>query len=308
MDSNSIISEVINFTSQGLRCEAQMTRPAKDKKIPVVVMGHGYGAERDFGNNNTVESFVAMGCAVLRFDYRYFGGSDGQPRQLTDPKNFCQDWLAALEFVRGLDYVDRDSLFIWGSSFGGGHVLTIAAQDRSIAGVIALVPHCDTRTIMKATLPGKALRSVAAALLDTIAGVFGMEYRVPLVGKSGEGFSVLDYPGWQRDYLRLASHSKTWKNSIPARSLLKGSNYNPVDTANLIECPVLILSGEFDPGIAREDVLRTVQCIRACQHTEYAMGHFDLYEGGAFNLPGIEQQRQFISHILGIESTEPSSA
>ena len=46
------------------------------------------------------ELFATKGLAVLLFDYRNFGGSEGEPRNWVSPKRHLQDWDAALDYVR----------------------------------------------------------------------------------------------------------------------------------------------------------------------------------------------------------------
>jgi hypothetical protein len=49
------------------------------------------------------ERFAAARIAALAFDYRHFGDSDGEPRQLLDIGRQLEDWRAALVFVRSLE-------------------------------------------------------------------------------------------------------------------------------------------------------------------------------------------------------------
>ena len=37
---------------------------------------------------------------MLVFDYRTFGGSDGEPRHWVSPRRHVEDWRAALAFVK----------------------------------------------------------------------------------------------------------------------------------------------------------------------------------------------------------------
>lgn len=288
----------LTFPSQGLWCEADLYFPDEAECPPVIVMGHGYGAERDFGTHSNIEAFVELGLAVFIFDYRYFGGSQGEPRQLIDPDVSLQDWRAALAFVRNLEAIDGDRIALWGSSYGGGHVLTTAAQDKAVMAVIAQVPHCDGRTIMQSTPLAKTLAALGHGLLDKLLSLVGGCHTVAIVGERGEGFAALDFPGWKQQYLKLASHSSSWRNAMPARSLLKGANYNPVDLVADIQCPVLILSGEFDGGILRDDVQRTVAAIPNCRHSEYSADHFDLYEGWEHNAQAVAEQCRFLRTIF----------
>ncbi len=46
------------------------------------------------------EVFAQRGLAVLIFDYRNFGGSDGEPRNWVSTKRHLEDWEAALDYVR----------------------------------------------------------------------------------------------------------------------------------------------------------------------------------------------------------------
>ncbi len=42
------------------------------------------------------------------FDYRTFGGSDGEPRHWVSPRRHLQDWRAAVRFVQvGLGHMAR---------------------------------------------------------------------------------------------------------------------------------------------------------------------------------------------------------
>src|ERR1041385_87773 len=70
------------------------------------------------------------GFAVVVFDNRNFGASDGQPRQEIDPWQQIRDYSDAITFARTLEQTDRERIGIWGSSYSGGHVLIVAAIDR----------------------------------------------------------------------------------------------------------------------------------------------------------------------------------
>ena len=54
---------------------------------------------QDFGLSRYAELFVASGAMVLVFDYRNFGRSEGQPRNVVSPARHVEDWLAAVDYV-----------------------------------------------------------------------------------------------------------------------------------------------------------------------------------------------------------------
>ena len=64
------------------------------------VMAHGLSAVRDQRLPAYAERFAAAGLAVLLFDYRHFGASGGEPRQLLDIGRQLDDWRAAIAYAR----------------------------------------------------------------------------------------------------------------------------------------------------------------------------------------------------------------
>jgi pimeloyl-ACP methyl ester carboxylesterase len=285
------------FSSKGDVCEASLALP--DTPAPaVIVLGHGFAAERGFGTAAYIKAFVTAGYAVFSFDYRNFGGSQGLPRQLVDPQRHLEDWYNAIQYVRSLSAVDPNRMVLWGSSYGGGHVLATAARFHRLAGVIAQVPYCNARSMGRTSSLGKKLASAGHALLDRLLSLVGRCHTVAVVGEPGEGFAVLDWPGWKAEYLRLASASSTWRNAIPARSLLRLGNYNPADSAGDITCPVLVVSGSQDQGVPREDILDVVSRIPDCHHVEWDFDHFDLYDGWELADQCIEQQLRFLDELF----------
>ena len=60
------------------------------------MLGHGLSAVRDQRLPAYAERFAEAGLAALLFDYRHFGASGGEPRQLLDIQRQLEDWRTAL--------------------------------------------------------------------------------------------------------------------------------------------------------------------------------------------------------------------
>jgi dienelactone hydrolase len=80
---------------------------------------------------------------LLVFDYRHFGASEGEPRQLLDVAKQLGDWRAAIAWTRAQPEIDAARVAIWGTSFSGGHVMSLGAEDAQLAAIVAQVPFCD---------------------------------------------------------------------------------------------------------------------------------------------------------------------
>ncbi|MFF0494412.1 alpha/beta hydrolase [Nocardia sp. NPDC004068] len=176
----------VRFTSGSTECVAWLYTPAGTGPRPLVVMGHGLGAVRQMRLDAFAERFAAAGWSALVFDYRYLGDSGGQPRQLIDIEAQLADWHAALAYARTLPDVDVERIAVWGSSFGGGHVLRVAADDGGVAAVVAQCPFTDGRASLLARMRTSVLSTLvlaAAAIVDTVGSWLGARpVLVPMAG------------------------------------------------------------------------------------------------------------------------------
>ena len=137
------------------------TESAKVGPTPLVIMAHGFAGEKRFGLLPFARRFVASGLAVLLFDYRHFGGSAGEPRNLVSIQNQQDDWRAAISFAATIPGIDTARIALWGTSLSGGNVLAVAASNRAIAAVVAQVPMVD----VPMSLRGYTARYAAASSL-----------------------------------------------------------------------------------------------------------------------------------------------
>lgn len=135
-------------------------RPDTTDAAPVVVMSHGFGVVKEMALPAFAETFAAAGLAVLTYDHRNLGASDGAPRQEIDPWQQLSDARDVITHAGLLDGVDPQRIGVWGTSYSGGHVLVLAATDRRIRAVVSQVP----------TISGSTNAS-RRATAETIAGM-----------------------------------------------------------------------------------------------------------------------------------------
>jgi cephalosporin-C deacetylase-like acetyl esterase len=78
-----IMYQTVAFESEGARLRGRLYLPENESgKLPVLIMTHGYSATIEgMVADNYAEAFCRAGFAVLLYDHRNFGISDGQPRQ-----------------------------------------------------------------------------------------------------------------------------------------------------------------------------------------------------------------------------------
>ena len=269
--------ESSHFDSHGLDCAGKLFLPDGVDRPPVVIMGHGLGGQQDFRLPAFANYFAERGLAVFTFDYRYWGESAGAPRQLLDPKKQKQDWHAALAHVRSLPEVDGTHVAIWGSSFGGAHVIQVAADDHSLRAVVAQVLAADTASAVKGFGLAYMIKSTVYGVVDALRGAFGISpLYFPLVGRPGSD-SVMNTAECWDGYLGLVPEDSSWKNEVTARSLLLLPLYRATKVAHQVKAPTLLMGGVHDSLVSIEDIRKMAAKMSNVVLKEYDCNHFEPY-------------------------------
>jgi dienelactone hydrolase len=274
--------EDVWFNSGGDRISAWLYRPAINGDAPLLVMAHGLGAVRTMRLDAYAERFCAAGYACLVFDYRNFGDSEGAPRQLLDIRMQLQDWTVAVAYARTLAGIDPNRIGLWGTSFGGGHVIATAARVPGIAAVVAQCPFTDGVASLGAMSPLISARITALAARDLIAArLGGKPVMVPTVGRPGE-VALMNAPDAYPGYLKLVSDGTQLRNEVAARIGVKILPYRPGRLAAKVPCPILFCVCESDSVAPSEPTRRYAATAPRGEVKLYPEGHFDIYVGDAF--------------------------
>lgn len=289
----------LRFPSQGMQCHAWLYLPPLDQKAPVIVMAHGLGGIKSMRLDAFAEQFCAAGYACLVFDYRHFGESEGEPRQLLDIQKQLQDWQAAVDFARTHEDVDGKRVILWGTSFSGGHVLSTAANDGNITAVISQCPFTNGLASSLAMSPITSMKITARALRDQVGALIG--YAPIMVNTSGlpGSTALMTAPDAMPGYLKLLSESsdKQFRNEVAARFALQIIRYFPGRCASKIQCPVLFCICENDSVAPAGPTKKYASRAPKGEIKLYQEGHFDIYIGEAFNKVVRDQLDFLTQHV-----------
>lgn len=290
-------SDVV-FSSGGTDCAAWLYRPDREGRLPLVVMAHGFSGTRELRLDAYAERFAAAGLGVLLFDYRHFGASGGEPRQLLDIAKQHADYDAAIAYGRGLDWVDPDRVALFGSSFSGGHVLAIAAQDGRIAAVVSQCPFTDGL----ATLPKLGVANIArmtlAGLRDQVGALVGRTPRyIPAVGPPGS-FAVMTTPDAEPGITALIPSETRWENRVAARIALRVASYRPGRAAAKLTCPVLFCLCDNDSLAPADTAAKYAAAAPRSEVRRYPIGHFEIYVDPTWQ-DAVAVQSEFLVGNLG---------
>lgn len=251
-----------------------------DEALPCIVMGHGLGLTRRCGLRGLAERFVEAGYVVLLFDYRGFGDSGGEPRQVISLRRQLADWAAVIEHARARPEVDGDRIATWGFSLGAGHALTSAARDLRVAAVVAVAPMFDgLSSTFKAAVGWTApvaLRIAALGVWDLVRALFRRPPAlVPLAARPGELGLLTSpdaYPGYRAmvpldfEYGTAARIGLLFWTYVPGR-LLRGFSR-----------PLLVLPSVIDQVNPPGPTLRRLRHCESATVVELSCEHMQIAE------------------------------
>jgi dienelactone hydrolase len=267
-------SRPVDIWSDGTRLSGDLWRPKGLKaadRLPAIILCHGWGGVRSHLNSAYAPFLAKAGYVVLTFDYRGWGDSDSRliiqgkmpapdskgevtlkaraVRELVDPFDQTEDIMAGLDFLSTEPGVDPDRLGLWGTSFGGGHVVYVAAQDARVKCLVSQVPSMDggwvNRFFQPRTMASQQARGEIAP--------------VPLGGnKVGN--------------LRGTPH------------LTRIAKYRPVQSAERLKVPILIVVAEKDELMDnREHGKKVYDMVKDRVPARYEVfqgTHFEIYDKG----------------------------
>ncbi len=294
----------VEFLSGAALCRAWLFRPHPGAEpAPCIVMAHGLGGTRDAGLEPYARKFAAAGYRVLVFDYRHFGASDGEPRQLFSVGRQLQDWANAIAFARRTAGVDPDRIALWGTSFSGGHVLVAAARDGKVAAVSAQCPMTDALAAMWTNLRyaglGGFLRLGLLGAADQLRALLRLPpLYIPLIAPPGQTAAMSSHDSATGFGALVPPH---WRNAIAARYCLTIGTYRPVSVADRVPCPTLLQVCLRDSLLPAASAFATATRMGdKAELRRYDCGHFDIYTGDHFERASSDQLDFFNRTLMGV--------
>ena len=240
----------IEFNAEGAILRGWLYLPDDTSKpFPAVIMAHGFSGVKEQYLDHFAEIFSAAGLAVIVFDNRNFGASDGEPRQEIDPWQQIRDYRHAITFASRLPEIDRTRIGIWGSSYSGGHVIVVGAIDRRVKCVVSQVP-----TISGSSSSQRRVRpDLIAAMLERFNADREARFEgkapamIPVVSENATTPCALAGESPWKFFNGSSSFAPGWRNEITLRTAEMAREYEPgVYISRVSPTPLLMIIGTYD--------------------------------------------------------------
>lgn len=277
--------------------------------VPGVVMAHGFSATKEMALDDYATVFCAGGLAVLAYDHRCLGASDGEPRQVINPWAQTRDYRYAIGWFAARPEVARDRIGVWGSSFSGGEVLVLGAVDERVRAVVASVPfaglggdYADQAAV------DEKFAALREALCD-LSGAGPADTTEPpsgplaVVHEPGEAEGVRVFLGqpeaseWFLDVGRR--EGARWRNQVWLRAAFGGEPaFDPGVAVSHLRAPVLFAVATHDVVAPTEVAVAAFDRAPEPKQLEMIDGHhFTPYRGDASARAAAVARDFFLEHL-----------
>ena len=269
----------VTFKSEGCLCSGWLYLPddyQAGQKLPAIVMANAISAIKEITLPGYATRFAAVGYAVLVFDYRHYGSSEGEPRNHLDPHEQQQDIRNAVTWLRAQPEVDRERIGGWGISLGGVHMLHAGAYDRRLKAVVSVATGLNT-------LEGAMGRAGLQSFLRILNADHDRRFRsgetasyMPAVSMPGQG-GMMAIPEAYNFYIEaMNTYAPTYENRITTASVENLIADRSAEAIHLITpSALLMIHGEKDlipPDLVRDVFERACEpkklIVLDCLHTD----------------------------------------
>lgn len=155
----------------GINISADLYIPTnfdETKKYAGLIIGAPYGGVKEQGPGIYAQRMAERGFVALTFDPSYNGYSGGEPRHISSPDLFVEDFSAGVDYLGTRSFIDRHKIGVIGICGSGGFGISAAQVDRRIKAV-ATVSMYDISRVAANGWKDSFTEEDRNNILDTIA-------------------------------------------------------------------------------------------------------------------------------------------
>ncbi|EXD70417.1 dienelactone hydrolase family protein [Acinetobacter baumannii 662545-1347] len=273
--------------------------PKTNNKSAVIIMAHGFAGLRQLKLIQYAQRFAQAGYAVILFDYRYWGGSTGKPREMISINSQLEDWKTMIQYASTCKFIDNRRIVLWGTSLSGGYALSLASELKNIQAIMVQIPYVDGAETAKLYPLQRYPQALKLSSQDYMGSKMGLNpKRLPVVDQYKLCFmpTADSYYG----YLSIVNPDYYWSGEVPARVFFNLMRYRPIQLVRQINIPVLFIAAQHDSLIPIESSREAATNIAPfVSYHEWDMKHFDIYHGSWFE-KAVTTQLEFLHQHIGV--------
>ncbi|NOX48051.1 MAG: alpha/beta hydrolase [Chlorobi bacterium] len=241
----------IEFTSQDAILRGRLYLPEnKSKKSPVIIMAHGFTTTiNGMTADKYAERYREAGFAVLLYDHRNLGISDGEPRRDVNFWVQSRGYIDCIDFVSSLSEIDITKIAVWGASMSAQEAFLVGSIDERVKAFVLMIPGFES-TLPAEDKDGKLYAFAKKTVLSE--RIMDMSHTViepmPIVSSDQLGTpSVLTEISAYRWFIEYGGRFGTnWDNVVSYSDVERPELYHTGQCAPHIKAPVLMIVATND--------------------------------------------------------------
>lgn len=238
----------VQFKSEGLNLVGNLFFPPNfdnTQKYPAIIVDGSWTTVKEQMQGLYAKALAEKGYVTLAFDHKYYGQSEGQPREYEDHKAKVQDIKDALTYLESLAFVNQEKLGGLGVCASGAYMLNAAAEDKRLQTIATVAAWLMTPETAKAIYGGdegikdkiEKAQAARAKFESTGEATYVSAYD-PENPEAAMFFPV--------DYYAQAERGAvpSWKNNFAVMSWDKWLTYDGIVSSKSVEVPVIMVHSE----------------------------------------------------------------
>lgn len=275
----------IEFYSEGSLIKGHLYLPEDIEEkfvekgaVPAIVLCHGFAGVKELLLPAYAEAFAENGFAALTFDYRGFGGSEGEEGKLS-PRLQMVDIRNAITYMQSIKEVDPEKVGLWGTSYGGANAVVVTAKDKRVKCLAVQLTFEDGERVITGGLSAQEKEKLLATLSKVwIKAVTRNQMMKLPVNKALTDQQSIEF------FNKAVEEFPQLNVKIPFFTIKETIEHKPGQYMGNVDVPVLIVGAENDSvNPARES---EILFVKANDPKELFMvkgaTHYEVYEGELF--------------------------
>ncbi|GAA0565001.1 nuclear transport factor 2 family protein [Chitinophaga japonensis] len=242
----------IAFTSNGLVLKGHLYLPpgfSGHRQYPAVIVAGSWITVKEQMPALYARQLAAQGYIALTFDFRYFGASEGQPREFENPRAKIADIQEAVSWLHAQPFTDKDRIALAGICASAGYMADAATADPRVKAVVAIAPWLHNAALLEGiygSRPGGVAGLIAggeAAAHEFAAS--GKTLTIPAASNT-DSSAAMYWPGDTLDYYLNPAKGAIpeWPNRLAVLSWPEWLGFDGVAIARQVKQPVYIIHSE----------------------------------------------------------------
>jgi len=136
----------------------------KTQKHAAIIVGHPFGGVKEQTAGLYAQRMAEEGFVTLAFDASFGGESGGEPRHISSPEIYTEDFSAAVDFIGTRPFVNQEKIGIIGICGFGGFAVSAGQIDPRMKAIATVSMYDMGRARRQGLAPNVDKEQVAATL------------------------------------------------------------------------------------------------------------------------------------------------